>query len=151
MPAVLDAQQKELIGRAALEAELIRNGFEVARAHRDKGIDLIVFLDEPSKPFTSRPIQMKASAGTRFGVNRKYERMSGLILAYLWNVLEQPRFFLMSYAEAEAIVPVETKQTASWREGGWSWPSAPERVRGALMPYEDRWTWLREELQRAWR
>lgn len=35
----LDSQQVELIGRAALEAELIRHGFEVARRTATRGVD----------------------------------------------------------------------------------------------------------------
>lgn len=79
----LDSQQVELVGRAALEAELIKNGFEIARPHRDKGIDFLVFLNEPTKPFAALPIQMKSSTGTMFGVWRKYEKMTGLILAHV--------------------------------------------------------------------
>lgn len=33
----MDTQQIELVGRAALESRLIREGFEVARPTRDKG------------------------------------------------------------------------------------------------------------------
>lgn len=97
---VFDTQQIELVGRAALETELIKRGFEVARPHRDKGIDLLGFLDVPADPFAALPIQVKAFTGTSFSVMRKYERMTGLVLVYIWNVLASPRFFLMSYAEA---------------------------------------------------
>jgi len=89
----LDTQQIELLGRAALEIELTKRGFEVARPLRDKGIDLLVFLDAPAKPFGALPIQMKAYSGMSFGVERKYEEMNGLILVYVWNVLTKPRFF----------------------------------------------------------
>jgi len=148
----LDSQQKELIGRAALEALLIKNGFEVARAHRDKGIDLIVFLDEPSRPFVSRPIQLKASSGTRFGLDRKYARMTGLVMAYAWNIQDMPRFFLMNYGEAEDLIPAEAKRTSSWDKGGYSWPKAPETIKLKLeRDYENRWNWLRTELEKDWR
>jgi hypothetical protein len=148
---MLDAQQKELLGRSALEAELIKNGFEVARAHRDKGIDLLVFLDEPKRPFVSRPIQLKASTGIRFGLDRKYEGMTGLILAYAWTILERPRFFLMTYSEAECLVPAEAKRTYSWQKGGYSWPKAPEAIKTKLeAAYESRWQWLRSELEKDW-
>ncbi|HVV65896.1 MAG TPA: hypothetical protein VHC42_10530 [Rhizomicrobium sp.] len=148
----LDSQQKELLGRAALEACLIKNGFEVARAHRDKGIDLIVFLDEPRRPFVARPIQLKASSGARFGLERKYARMTGLILAYAWNIQDAPRFFLMRYDEAESLMPAEAKETSSWKNGGYSWPKAPEGIRLKLeKDYENRWAWLRTELEKDWR
>jgi hypothetical protein len=62
----LDSQRVELIGRSKLEAQLIRNGFEVARPHRDRGIDLIAYLDRAGR-LSAAPIQMKASSGERFG------------------------------------------------------------------------------------
>lgn len=150
----LDSQQVELVGRAALEAELIRNGFEVARPYRDKGIDLLVFLDEPTKPFAALPIQMKSSTGTMFGVWRKYEKMTGLILVHVWNVQTSPRFFLMTYAEAAALIPQRQKSSASWNKpllkGAWSWPKAPRPIATQLEhKYEGRWSWLAEQVRQS--
>lgn len=147
----LDSQQKELIARAAFEAELIRRGFEVARANRDKGIDLIVFLDEPSKPFSARPIQLKASSGTRFGLQQQYAVTDGLILAYAWNILTAPRFFLLGYADAERLLPENAKKTRAWLEGrAYSWPKAPQAIEHGLKPHEDWVPWLRRELEKGW-
>jgi len=150
---IIDTQQKELIGRAALETELIKRGFEVARPHRDKGIDLLVFLGEPTKPFAALPIQMKAYTGTTFGVWRKYEQMTGLILVYIWDILNQPRFFMMTYSEAAQLVPDERKLTPSWNKplpkGGWHWTKAPKYVVKQIERFEDRWDWLRDQLNNA--
>lgn len=147
----MDTQQIELVGRAALESRLIREGFEVARPTRDKGIDLIVFLDEPSLPFAALSIQMKSYRGTRFGVWRKYEGMTDLVHVYVWNVLDAPRFFLMNWAEAAALVPEQRKRTPSWNredsKAGWSWKNPPRDVASELVRYENRWAWLRERLQ----
>jgi len=143
----LDTQRKELVGRAALEAELIKHGFEVARPYRDKGIDLIAYLDEPSSLFFARPIQLKAASATPFGLDRKYEKIGGIVLAYVWNIFDTPRFFLMNYKEAEAIIPDARKQTPSWAKGGWSWKKAPREVEIALKPFENRWEWLRAEIR----
>ena len=142
----LDTQQIELVGRAALETELIRHGFEVARPHRDKGIDLLVFLDEPTKPFAALPIQIKAYTGTSFGVRRKYEQITGLVLVYIWNVLTKPRFFLMTYADAARLIPADRKRKPSWAKGRWHWTKAPKSVVQGLQEFEDRWGWLRNEL-----
>ncbi len=148
-----DKQQIELVGRAALETELIKRGFELARPHRDKGIDLLVFLDEPTKPFSALPIQMKAYTGTTFGVQRKYERMKGLVLVYIWDILNKPRFFMMSYSEAARLVPKERKLTPSWNKpfpkGGWHWTKAPKDVVKKIERFEDRWDWLRDQLNNA--
>jgi hypothetical protein len=146
----MDTQQIELVGRAALESRLVREGFEVARPHRDKGIDLIVFLDEPASPFAALPIQVKAYTGTTFGAWRKYEQMSGLVFVYIWDVLRSPRFFLMDFAEAATLIPDRQKLTASWNRtdgrAGWHWTAAPRHVAAALPAFEDRWDWLRQRL-----
>lgn len=110
----LDSQQVELLGRAALEAQLIRHGFEVARPHRDRGVDLIVYLDREDH-FAALPIQMKASSGTMFGAWRKFERVRDLITIYIWNIQsDKPRFFIMTGAEAIALIPDKRKQKKSW-------------------------------------
>ncbi len=149
----LDNQQIELVGRAALETELVRHGFEVARPHRDKGIDLLVFLDEPAKPFAALPIQMKAYTGTTFGVWRKYGRMKGLVLVYIWNILTEPRFFMMTYSEAARLVPAERKRTPSWNKplakGGWYWTKAPQVIVKRIVRFENRWDWLLNQLNSA--
>jgi hypothetical protein len=152
-PQKMDTQQIELVGRAALEARLIQKGFEVARPNRDKGIDLIVFLDAPDQPFAALPIQFKSYTGNTFGVWRKYEGMTDLVLVYIWQVATHPRFFLMDYAEAAALIPNDQKRTDSWnrRDGkaGWSWTKVPEKVRLKVEEYEDRWQWLRDRLNAA--
>jgi len=148
----MDSQQVELVGRAALETRLIRLGFEIAHPQRDKGVDLIVFLDEPAKPFAALPIQMKASSGTAFGVWRKYEKMTGLVLVYIWYASTSPRFFLMSYKEAAALIPARQKRTKSWnkpprQKPGWSWPKTPRQIATKLDSYENRWDWLTDRLK----
>lgn len=148
-----DKQQIELIGRATLETELITRGFEVARPERDKGIDLVVFLDQPAKPFAALPIQMKAYTGTTFGVWRKYERMKGLVLVYIWNILTEPRFFVMTYSEAARLIPAARKRTPSWNKpfpkGWWHWTKAPKDIVKQIERFEDRWDWLRDQLINA--
>lgn len=89
-PAPLDPQRIELIGRNLLVNALLRDGLEVARPERDRGIDLIAYVDRgpvgPSgRQFVARPIQMKAFTGRRFSIDRKYLVVPGLHLAYLWN------------------------------------------------------------------
>lgn len=148
---IMDTQQIELVGRAALESHLIREGFEVARPARDKGIDLIVFLDEPSLPFAALPIQLKSYSGTTFGVWRKYEGMTDLVHVYIWNVFHAPRFFMMDYAEASGLIPEARKRTRSWNRenarAGWSWTKAPREIASALPGFENRWEWLRNRLE----
>lgn len=70
----LDSQQVELLGRNLLVSELLRSGIEVARPERDRGVDLIAYLDKDLEQgrFTAVPMQMKASQGTSISVSDKF-------------------------------------------------------------------------------
>jgi len=112
----LDSHQVEVIGRAALTAALAADGIEVARAERDAGIDLIAFT--PS-PWRSVPIQMKAATSAAFSIDRKYERISPLVMVYVWNCgkLATAEFFVMTWAKAVAIGDrLGYTRTASWTD-----------------------------------
>ena len=86
----MDAQSVEIVGRNYLVSQLVRDGLEVARPERDRGVDLIACLDldETGGGFVACPIQMKAASARQFGVARKYEKFSKLLFAYVWNVHE---------------------------------------------------------------
>src|SRR4051812_11848974 len=101
-----DGQVVELIGRNYLVTQLLRDGLEVARPERDRGVDLIAFLEgTPDRPFAACPIQMKASTGAAFGVHRKYERFGTLLLAYVWHVTEplETVAYLLTLADAVSV------------------------------------------------
>lgn len=151
MVARPDSQQTELVGRSALETQLIMRGYEIARPLRDKGVDLIVYRDETAEPFVALPLQIKSYSGTTFGVWRKYEGRDDLIFAYIWNVLTSPRFFFLTYSEAATLIPEQQKQTYSWTrepmsQAGWTWTTAPKHVQSSLPPFENRWDWLGRKL-----
>jgi hypothetical protein len=76
----MDSQQIEIVGRNFLVNELLRGGVEVARPERDRGVDLIAYLDSP---FCAVPIQMKAATGEVLSVHAKYEKLPDLLLAYV--------------------------------------------------------------------
>jgi hypothetical protein len=67
----LDTQLVELAGRNWLASELLRAGVEIARPERDRGIDLIAYvdIDERVERFVARPIQMKAATGAVFSLD----------------------------------------------------------------------------------
>jgi len=102
--------------------ELLRDGLEVALPERDRGIDLIAYvdLDQSGGSFVARPIQMKARTSPAFSVASKYERFPSLLLAYLWNV-DQPHdleAYFMTYEEAVIIAGrMGWTETASWKGG----------------------------------
>jgi hypothetical protein len=115
----LDKQVVELLGRERLIGELLRDGLEVAVPARDRGVDLIAYADLSKQVtrFSSRPIQMKASSTRAFGVDRKYDRIADLILAYVWHI-DNPQAavtYALSYAEAVRIAEVMGwTKTDSW-------------------------------------
>ena len=145
MTIKLDSQQIELVGRAALEAELIRNGFEVAQPARDRGIDLIAYSDDPDKPFAAIPIQMKVSSGESFGVYRKYEKFNNLVMVHIWNVLDEPRFFVVPYEESLQFVP--DLDGHSWQNNKlYTWTKTPKHIQEKLAVYEDGWDILARQM-----
>lgn len=142
----LDTQQVELIGVAALETELIRQGFEVARPNRDRGIDLIIYSDNLDRPFSAVPIQMKSSTGKAFGVFNKYEKFNNLVMAYVWNVLDKPRFFVMTYEQSVEFVP--DLNGKSWLQNKcYTWSNVPKKIEEKLLKYENNWQLFKNLLE----
>ncbi len=79
----MDSQTVEIIGRNYLVSQLVSAGLEVARPERDRGVDLIAYvdLDEAGGGFVACPIQMKAATKASFAVDRKYEKLTKLLFA----------------------------------------------------------------------
>ena len=116
----VDSQTLELIGRHRLASELLLAGLEVAFPARDRGIDLIAYLDLGER-FIARPIQMKAASARSFGLLQKYEKFPDLILAFVWHLGggAAPETYAMTYEEAKAVVQeFGWMGTASWRQHG---------------------------------
>lgn len=143
----MNRQDVESVGTALLQAELARQGFEVAKPIFDRGIDLIVFSSVGDGGFRALPIQVKAASAESFVVQKKYRKIGGLILAYVWGVESTPRFFLMTYDEAVALLG-SAAETRSWKEHGvYSWTRRVDAGRKRqLSKFENRWEWLRQRL-----
>lgn len=142
MKNFLDPQQIELLGTAHLEAMLIKEGFEVAKPIRDKGIDLIAFRDITDQDFRAVPIQVKAASESAFYINKKYMGRN-IIMAYVWHVLQSPRIFLVPYDEAVMLLPEKTRATNSWSEKGiWAITRPGREITRALEQYENRYDLL---------
>jgi hypothetical protein len=56
----VDSQLIELVGRNWLMSQLQQAGVEVAKPERDRGVDLIAYLEHPR--FVACPIQLKVSS-----------------------------------------------------------------------------------------
>lgn len=149
----MDSQTTEIIGTNLVVASLLRDGVEVARPERDRGIDLIAYvdLDEKGRRFVARPLQIKAATVSSFGIWRKYERFPGLLLCFVWHLHDpsQSVMFCLSHAESVAIADaMGWTRTASWTEkGGYSTTRPGAVVRSLLSPYEVTNGFWRERLR----
>lgn len=119
---------------------LLRDGLEVARPERDRGLDLIAYLDidQAGGPFLACPIQVKAHVREAFAVDRKYEKFPNLLLAFLWNVVDPANLeaYCLSYSEAVQVADsLGWTATASWAAGIYSTTRPSIRVKQALQPY----------------
>lgn len=153
MSARVDTQLVELAGRNWLASELLRADLEVARPERDRGIDLIAYLDldETTSTFHACPIQMKAATQAVFSLYAKYAKFPRLILAYVWNLRDstQTTCFALTYREALAVADeMGYTNTDSWKTGGrnkipgYSTTAPSARLRELLTPFEmnpDKW------------
>jgi hypothetical protein len=148
----VDTQVIELIGRNRLGSELLRDGLEVAVPSRDRGIDLIAFLDRPTstEAFIACPIQMKAASKRSFGVFSKYAKTANLVIAYIWFVdnAEKAEMYALTYSESVGIATkMGWTKTPSWKKGGYSTNSPSEKLCELLRPYRmHRGDWKKKVL-----
>ena len=133
----MDSQTKELIGRHVLADQLLRAGIEVAIPLRDRGVDLIAYREDcDDGGFVARPIQMKAATRRSFSLDRKYERVGGLLLAYVWHINDPATSvtYVMTYPEARTIA--ETMGwlvTPTWAKRGYYANNNPGKKLVALL------------------
>ena len=135
----MDSQTVEIIGRNYLVSRLVADGLEVARPERDRGVDLIAYLDlGEAGRFVACPIQMKAATKASFSVHHKYERIAQLILAYVWNtqVPNQARAYALTYVEAKQVAEeMGWTNTISWQRGGYSTTRPSRSLQALLEPF----------------
>ena len=126
----LDTQQIERLGLAILKSSLISANFEVATPERDNGIDLIMYRWGRSLGFRSAPIQMKSASTQSFSIDRGYECIPNLYMAYVWNTITVSAavIYVMPYREAVSVGDVMgwTKTTSWIRDGEYS-TTAPSK------------------------
>jgi hypothetical protein len=142
-----DTQLVELAGRNWLASQLQHAKIEVARPERDRGIDLIAYLDRDvhAGQFVARPIQMKAATAECFSLDPKYEKFHQLLLVFIWNLGDSSKTtcFALTYKEAESVADkMGYTKTRSWIDGAGSgkrgyFTSAPSKdLRGHLEPHK---------------
>ena len=142
-----DTQIVELSGRHFLIAQLLAGGVEVAEPIRDRGIDLIAYLDRDGDvpQFLGCPIQLKANQEARFGLDRKYAQTPSLLMVHIWDLSDAKRTAVYALTYAESLQLLEDRghtQTPSWKEHGTYSLKVNASWRKSLQPFEmtpERW------------
>jgi hypothetical protein len=132
----MDSQQVEITGRNWLVNRLIEDGLEVARPERDRGVDLIAYLDvAEAGRFVARPIQMKVATRARFGIDTKLAKIADLLVVFVW--LREDTAYALSYLQMmEVADKMGYTATAGTRVSGrYDTTSPSRRLRGYLEPY----------------
>jgi hypothetical protein len=143
----IDAQVVELAGRNWLVSELLRAGIEVARPERDRGVDLVAYIDidERVRDFVACPIQMKASSRRSVSLYQRQSKFRRLILAYVWDLgnPSETKCYTLTYREALQIAEAMRATKANvWKTSGkskrpgFTWNKPPKRLCALLAPYE---------------
>ncbi len=131
----------EVVGRNYLVTRLVSDGLEVARPERDRGVDLIAYLDLAEEGrFVAAPIQMKAATESYFTLSKKYAKIAQLLLVHVWYVTAPDRAcaFALTYPEALTVADeMGWLSTPSWQQRGTYTTTAPSaRLMKLLEPYE---------------
>jgi hypothetical protein len=151
MAYALDVQQREILGRNRLIEALMRENIEVALPLRDRGVDMLAYVDvqelatsaSGSHRFVAVPVQMKSATHERFSVHKKYAKIANLLLVYVWkiDVPSEIEFYAMTYAQALQIADAQgMTKTKSWNDpngkGKYSATRVSESLRAKLSPYQ---------------
>ena len=136
----MDTQVVELLGRNKLVSDLLRAGLEVALPMRDRGIDLIAYVDLRPKvqTFVARPIQMKAALSKSFSINRKYSKIRDLIIAFVWSIGEpgEPTIYALTHDETVDVArKMGYTKTPSWKAGSYGTTNPGKKLVSLLDPY----------------
>ena len=139
---MLDTGAIELIGRHCLIAELLADGIEAAMPIRDRGVDLIAYLEthENIDQFYSVPIQLKVSSRRSFSLDKKYQSIRDLLLVYIWGATgpeTEREFYAMNYAQAEKMLDaMKYSDSKSWCvEGRYATTRPTEDLVKKMKPY----------------
>ncbi len=136
---MVDTQIIELAGRHYLISQMLKDGVEVALPIRDRGVDLIAYLEreEGGRAFFACPVQLKAHSDERFSLHGKYADVANLLLVYAWRVQSnEPELYALTYREAfDLLRAAGHTETSSWRDQKHYSLTAGESWRDRLRPY----------------
>lgn len=105
-------------GEALVVARLLALGVDVAKPFSDNGVDLVAYSGDFGRAV---PIQVKTASSPQITLERKWFRIPGIILVYVWLMNGAGRFFVFDgLLDAEAFLGTSASKK-SWKEDGkWS-------------------------------
>src|ERR1035437_4272200 len=146
----------EVLGRNHLIAQLVEDDVHAAVPLWDQGVDLLAYF-AGAEHLVARPMQLKVSETSRWGVYKKYAGIKDLLMVHIWHV-KQPsavEIYAMSYAEAKNLLEKTSTyaQTKTWNNPMGHYDTAPIRsstpLWKSLQPFrmgKGKW---RERLERS--
>jgi hypothetical protein len=129
----------EVLGRNHLIAQLVEDDVHAAIPLWDQGVDLVAYF-QGAAGLIARPIQLKVAESSRWGLDKKYADVTGLLLVYVWNVRKtnDVEIYAMTYAQALTHLTANDKytKTNSWTiKGGYSIAPVRNRLWESLQPF----------------
>jgi len=145
----------EVLGRNHLIAQLIEDDVDAAVPLWDKGVDLLAYY-AGAKRLVARPLQLKVSETSRWGVYKKYAKIKDLLMVHIWYVKQSSRveIYAMSYAEAKDLLERTSTYatTKTWKKPMGHYDTSPilsnSKLWKSLQPFrmtKDKW---QERLER---
>jgi hypothetical protein len=146
----------EVLGRNHLIAQLIEDGVHAAVPLWDQGVDLLAYY-EHAGGLVARPLQLKVSEISRWGVYKKYAAIPALLMVHAWHVKQSQdvEIYAMSYTEAVELLTTTSTYatTATWKKPMGHYDTSPVRnnsmLWNRLQPFrmgQGKW---KERLQRS--
>jgi hypothetical protein len=125
----------EVLGRNHLITKLIEEGVHAALPLWDQGADLLAYYGHASG-LVARPLQLKVSEMSRWGVYKKYAEIQGLLMVHIWHVKQSSdvEIYAMSYAEAVELLNTTSTYatTSSWTKPMGHYGTSPVRQNSTL-------------------
>jgi len=143
----------EVLGRNHLIAQLIGGGVHAAAPLWDQGVDLLAYYGHAGG-LVARPLQLKVSEMSRWGVYKKYAEIQGLLMVHIWYVKKSSdvEIYAMSYAEAEGLLTASSTyaKSNSWMKpmGHYDISPVPKELQKSLQPFRMTKGMWRDRLKR---
>ena len=132
----------------AVAQRIEKLGLPIERQRAHATTDLIVASG------SKKPIHIKVYAGDGnfFKIQKKVLELNRVVLIYVWDFYEEPRFFVMLAKEAMKLVGPSAMRSQTWKSYGAYWWSAgtglPKARREKMEAlYLERWATLKELAQ----